>query len=216
MVVSYVCQKRITAACELPDIGAGTWLWSSARAAITLTAKPSSKPILSYLWVCLHMVCDAYVWVCMWKLEIDIGCFSFIICVYWGQVSCWIQSWLVLVNCRIHSSLFVCLFLCVWLFAYCLYMWTSCSPITCPSQKKLSDPGIGVMGSCEPPCGCWNLNPGPLQERVLKPSHHSSSLSSLYVVLEFWPPVFTLATQAFYPLSHLHRPSIDFSYQAWR
>ena len=30
---------------------------------------------------------------------------------------------------------------------------------------------VGVMDSCEPPCGCWKLNPGPLQEQpVLLPT----------------------------------------------
>ena len=24
-------------------------------------------------------------------------------------------------------------------------------------------PGIGVMDGCEPPCGCWELGPGPPQ-----------------------------------------------------
>ena len=28
-------------------------------------------------------------------------------------------------------------------------------------------PGAGVRGGCEPPCGYWELNPGPLQEQVL-------------------------------------------------
>jgi len=28
-------------------------------------------------------------------------------------------------------------------------------------------PGTGIMGSCVQPCGCWESDLGPLQERVL-------------------------------------------------
>jgi hypothetical protein len=30
------------------------------------------------------------------------------------------------------------------------------------NQKKASDL---IMGGCEPPCGCWNLNSGPSEEQ---------------------------------------------------
>jgi hypothetical protein len=29
-------------------------------------------------------------------------------------------------------------------------------------QKRASDP---ITGGCEPPCGCWELNSGPLEEQ---------------------------------------------------
>ena len=29
----------------------------------------------------------------------------------------------------------------------------------------VSDPGTGVTSTCELPCGCWELNPGPLEEQ---------------------------------------------------
>ena len=31
-------------------------------------------------------------------------------------------------------------------------------------QKRASDP---ITDGCEPPCGCWELNSGPLEERLL-------------------------------------------------
>jgi hypothetical protein len=31
-------------------------------------------------------------------------------------------------------------------------------------QKRASDL---ITGGCEPPCGCWDLNSGPLQEQSL-------------------------------------------------
>jgi hypothetical protein len=36
--------------------------------------------------------------------------------------------------------------------------------VWCPQQ---SDGIVGVpsSGTCEPPCECWELNPGPLQEQ---------------------------------------------------
>jgi len=37
-------------------------------------------------------------------------------------------------------------------------------------------PGTGVTDGCEPPCGCWEVNPGPLPEQKVllatEPSLH--------------------------------------------
>lgn len=38
-------------------------------------------------------------------------------------------------------------------------------------KKTLGLIGTGVMDSCEPSCGCWELNPGALNENVLLISH---------------------------------------------
>lgn len=51
----------------------------------------------------------------------------------------------------------------------CVY---SCVPSAClvspESEGGVRAPGTGVIDSWEPPCGFWELNPGPLQEqRVL-------------------------------------------------
>jgi hypothetical protein len=31
-------------------------------------------------------------------------------------------------------------------------------------QKRASDP---ITDGCEPPCGCWELNSGPLEEQLM-------------------------------------------------
>ena len=41
-------------------------------------------------------------------------------------------------------------------FFTCLYV---CEDVRCP--------GTGVIDSCEQPCGCWELNPGPLEEHAV-------------------------------------------------
>jgi hypothetical protein len=51
------------------------------------------------------------------------------------------------------------------------YVSTLCSCLQ-THQKRASDL---VMGGCEPPCGCWDLNLGPLEEQSMflpaEPSH---------------------------------------------
>ena len=37
-------------------------------------------------------------------------------------------------------------------------------------KEGIQVPGTGVINDCEPPCGSWGLNPGPLQERRLTES----------------------------------------------
>jgi hypothetical protein len=43
-------------------------------------------------------------------------------------------------------------------FGLCAYI-----PDVC--LKDTESPGTGVIDSCELPCGCWGLNPGPLREQ---------------------------------------------------
>jgi hypothetical protein len=40
-------------------------------------------------------------------------------------------------------------------------MWVHCCCLQ-THQKRASDP---ITDGCEPPCGCWELNPGPLEEQ---------------------------------------------------
>ena len=40
-------------------------------------------------------------------------------------------------------------------------MWVHCSCLQ-THQKRASDP---ITDGCEPPCGCWELNSGPLEEQ---------------------------------------------------
>jgi hypothetical protein len=62
--------------------------------------------------------------------------------------------------------------------SFILYMLVHyCSPQT--HQKRASDP---IADSCEPPCGCWELNSGPLEEQpvlvTIEPSLQPQALFS--------------------------------------
>jgi hypothetical protein len=64
-----------------------------------------------------------------------------------------------------------------------------CVPGTCGSQKKVIQlPRPGVTEGCNPPCGSWELNPGPLEEQLVlftaKPSF-PLLLSGLWHNLKF-------------------------------
>ena len=37
-------------------------------------------------------------------------------------------------------------------------------------EEGVRIPGTGVIDSCEPPCGCWDLNTGPPEHSVLLPN----------------------------------------------
>jgi hypothetical protein len=47
------------------------------------------------------------------------------------------------------------------LFIVCIRVHCSCLQT---HQKRASDP---ITDGCEPPCGCWELNSGPLEENPL-------------------------------------------------
>ena len=60
----------------------------------------------------------------------------------------------------------------------CLVCKNVCVPHVClvpaKDRREWWIPGTRVTDSYEPPCGCWELNPGPLQEQVLltaSPAH---------------------------------------------
>ncbi|EDK98604.1 mCG140828 [Mus musculus] len=40
------------------------------------------------------------------------------------------------------------------------------------------------MGSCEPPCGCWDLNPGPSEEQLVFLTTETSLQPTLRSLLE--------------------------------
>jgi hypothetical protein len=44
---------------------------------------------------------------------------------------------------------------------FILFMWVHCCCFQ-THQKRASDP---ITDGCEPPCGCWELNPDPLEEQ---------------------------------------------------
>lgn len=66
-------------------------------------------------------------------------------------------------------TLFFCLCEC---FA-CTYI---CTQLVCLVLPEVSpgSPGIGVRDGCEPLCGCWVLNLGPLQEQQVLVTIESS------------------------------------------
>jgi hypothetical protein len=50
------------------------------------------------------------------------------------------------------------------------------------SEEDRRAPGTGVTDGCEPPCGCWELNSGPLDHWAISPA--LSSLLSLPTSLQ--------------------------------
>ena len=74
-----------------------------------------------------------------------------------------------------------------------LYIWLYCSCLQ-THQKRASDP---TTGGCEPPCGCWELNSGPLEEQSvllttepsLQPQSKPLDLPNHFITLKlciFW------------------------------
>jgi hypothetical protein len=59
------------------------------------------------------------------------------------------DQWLFLLNCFWKKNLFIS------------YMWIHCHCLQ-THQKRALDP---IADGCEPPCGCWELNSGPLEEQ---------------------------------------------------
>ena len=50
-------------------------------------------------------------------------------------------------------------------------------------QKRVSDP---IIDGCEPPCGCWVLNSGPLEKQsVLLTSEPSLQPHNVFLILNF-------------------------------
>lgn len=62
-----------------------------------------------------------------------------------------------------------------------------CMPAAIGGQKKrLESLELGVTDGCEPPWGCWELNPGSLQgQQVLLPLGALSSLEVLIFMFTF-------------------------------
>lgn len=60
------------------------------------------------------------------------------------------------------------LFFKIFIFCFaCMYVCEPCVSVT-QGQKKINRSfGTGVRDVSELPCGCWELNPGPVQEQVL-------------------------------------------------
>ena len=71
---------------------------------------------------------------------------------------------------RIIYLLYVCMDLFIYFYVHCHCLQTH--------QKRPSDP---ITDGCEPQCGCWELNSGPLEEkRMLFPTEPSLQPPPLY------------------------------------
>lgn len=77
------------------------------------------------------------------------------------HIACLFKSFLLLL---FFKRTFLYLFY-VYEYFFCMYV---CIPCTClvPEEfrKSVGSPESGVADDCEPPCGCWETNPGPLEE----------------------------------------------------
>ena len=61
----------------------------------------------------------------------------------------------------------VCIYVCMYVYIYvyvCMYVYHVCAWYLWESEEGVISLGIGVMDGCEPSCGCWESNLGPLQE----------------------------------------------------
>jgi hypothetical protein len=76
-----------------------------------------------------------------------------IVCVYFVGVFC------VCILC----VYFVCVFYVCRCFAY-LHAPCACL-VAMETTRGMRSLGPGTMDGCEPPCGCWELDQGPLQEQ---------------------------------------------------
>lgn len=51
-------------------------------------------------------------------------------------------------------------------------------------KRGIKSPETGVKGSCEPPCGCWEPDPGPLEKQPVLLTYETSLQS--YLTLLGW------------------------------
>ena len=71
---------------------------------------------------------------------------------------------------------------------FVLFLWVHCSCLH-THQKRTSDP---ITDGCEPPCGCWELNSGPLEEQSVLLTAEPSLLPLPPCFLIFWGGCFCL------------------------
>jgi hypothetical protein len=66
---------------------------------------------------------------------------------------------------------------------FILFIWVHCHYLQ-THQKRKSD---GITDGCEPPCGCWEINSGPLEEQpVLLTTEPSLQLPQLLAESQFY------------------------------
>ena len=72
------------------------------------------------------------------------------------------------------------------------YLWVHCCCLQ-THQKRASDP---IRDGCEPPCSCWELNSGPLEEQSVlltaEPLLQTPSMLLLIEILIFFDPFISM------------------------
>jgi hypothetical protein len=63
----------------------------------------------------------------------------------------------------IHAGTFT--FFLIYLFFLKIYLFIICKYTVAVFRRTRRGHQISVTGGCEPPCGCWDLNFGPLEEQ---------------------------------------------------
>ena len=49
-----------------------------------------------------------------------------------------------------------------------MYVYAPCACLVpMKARRGVRSPGTGVKDGCEPPCGCWESNPGPLEKQFV-------------------------------------------------
>lgn len=48
-----------------------------------------------------------------------------------------------------------------------VYVCTTCVPGTCEPEEDTGSPRTGVKDDCKPSYGCWELDPGCLEEHLV-------------------------------------------------
>jgi hypothetical protein len=74
-------------------------------------------------------------------------------------------------------------FMCGDILPACMSLYYICDWYPQRPEEGVRSPGIGVTDGCEPPCGYWELNLGPLEQSVLLTTEPS---------LQPWFPLFSL------------------------
>ena len=65
-------------------------------------------------------------------------------------------------SCGAYCSLYLCVcLLCLHVSVHHICAWYPWRP-----EEGGRCPGAGATDGCEPPCGCWELNPSPLEEHL--------------------------------------------------
>jgi hypothetical protein len=79
-----------------------------------------------------------------------------------------------------------------------------CSTCVCSalgrSEGVIRSLGTGVVDGCKLSCGCWEQNPGPLQEQQVPLSSEAPFQSPVYLCMVFMPvkvPVETISVSDF-------------------